>query len=40
MLKFWSEKLEYKVEPGEFKVFVGSNSENTMEAVFEYTEAK
>ncbi len=40
LLKFWNEKLEYKAQNGEFKVFVGSNSENTMEAVFEYTEAK
>ena len=40
LLKFWNEKLEYKAQNGEFKVFIGSNSENTMEAVFEYTEAK
>lgn len=36
MLKFWNEKLEYKVEEGEFKVFVGTNSENTKEETFEY----
>lgn len=40
MLKFWNEKLEYKVQTGEFKVFVGPNSEDTMEEVFEYVEAK
>lgn len=40
MLKFWNEKLEYKVQTGEFKVFVGANSEDTMEEVFEYVEAK
>lgn len=40
MLKFWNEKLEYKVQTGEFKVFVGANSEDTMEEVFEYIEAR
>jgi len=40
LLKFWNEKLEYKAQKGEFKIFIGSNSEDTMEAVFEYTEAK
>lgn len=40
MLKFWNEKLEYKVEEGEFKVFVGSNSKDTKEEIFEYQEAK
>lgn len=38
MLKFWSEKLEYKVEPGEFKVFVGQNASDTKEAIFELIE--
>ncbi len=38
MLKFWSEKLEYKVEPGEFKVFVGQNARDTKEAIFELIE--
>lgn len=38
MLKFWSEKLEYKVEPGEFKVFVGQNAKDTKEAIFELIE--
>lgn len=40
MLKFWNEKLEYKAESGEFKVFVGTNSEETMEESFVYKEAK
>lgn len=40
MLKFWNEKLEYKAEEGEFKVFVGPNSEDTKEEIFEYQEAK
>lgn len=38
MLKFWNEKLEYKAESGEFKVFVGPNSEDTREEIFEYIE--
>ena len=40
MLRFWNEELEYKVEEGEFKVFVGSNSEETIEDIFEYKEVK
>lgn len=36
MLKFWNEKLEYKAEEGEFKVFVGFHSEDTTEEIFEY----
>ncbi len=36
MLKFWNENLEYKTENGEFKVFVGANSENAKEEMFEY----
>lgn len=39
MLKFWNEKMEYKAQTGEFKVFVGTNSRDTMEEVFEYVEA-
>ncbi len=39
MLKFWNEKLEHKAEEGEFKVFIGSNSEDTIEEIFEYREA-
>lgn len=27
MLKFWNDKLEFVYEPGEFKVFIGPNSE-------------
>ena len=40
MLRFWNEKLEYQSQTGEFKVFVGPNSEDTMEEVFEYIEAR
>ena len=36
MLKFWNEYLEYKAEYGEFKVFVGADSVNTIEKKFEY----
>lgn len=36
MLKFWNEELEYTVEKGKFKVFVGTNSEDTLEETFEY----
>jgi len=36
MLKFWNEKLEYKAESGEFKVFVGPNSKDTKECRFEF----
>lgn len=36
MLKFWNEKMEYVVEPGEFKIYVGRNSEETLEAEFRY----
>ena len=40
MLRFWNEKLEYQAQTGEFIVFVGPNSEDTMEEVFEYIEAR
>lgn len=33
-LMFWNQDLAYIVEPGEFKVFVGRNSEDTLEAKF------
>lgn len=36
MIKFWNEKLNYNVEGGEFKVFVGPNSRDTLEEVFEF----
>lgn len=36
MLKFWNDKLENKAESGKFKVFIGSNSEDTIEEEFEY----
>lgn len=39
MLRFWNEKMEYKAQTGEFKVFVGPNSKHTREEVFEYVEA-
>lgn len=39
MLRFWNEKMEYKAQIGEFKVFVGPNSRDTREEVFEYVEA-
>ena len=39
MLRFWNEKMEYKAQTGEFKVFVGPNSRDTKEEVFEYVEA-
>lgn len=35
MLKFWSEKLQYKAEPGEFKIFVGPNAREGEETIFE-----
>lgn len=38
MLKFWNEKLKYEAEYGEFKVFIGGDSENTIEEKFEYIE--
>lgn len=38
MLRFWNEKLEYQAQTGEFKVFVGANSEDIMETVFEFIE--
>lgn len=38
MLRFWNEKLEYQAQIGEFKVFVGPDSEDTMETVFEFIE--
>lgn len=36
MLKYWNEKLEYIVEEGEFKVYVGGDSANVLEEKFEY----
>lgn len=35
MLKFWNQKLEYVAERGTFKVFIGTDSENTLEEKFE-----
>lgn len=34
MLKFWSEKLVYGAETGEFKVFVGANARDTICGMF------
>lgn len=36
MLKFWNERLEYVVEEGEFKVFVGGDSVNTLDEIIVY----
>ena len=35
MLKFWNQNLEYAAEEGEFKVYVGGNSIDTLEKIFE-----
>jgi beta-glucosidase len=34
-LGFWNRDMRFMVEPGEFKVMVGANSEDTIEAKFE-----
>ena len=34
-LKFWNRQMRFEVEPGEFKVMVGPNSEDLIEASFE-----
>ncbi len=34
-LKFYNDKLEYKSEPGEFKIYIGTNSRDVKEATFE-----
>ena len=36
-LRFYNDNLEYKAEPGEFKVFVGGSSEDVKEAGFTYS---
>jgi len=36
-LAFYNAKLERKAEYGDFKVFVGTNSANCLEAAFELT---
>lgn len=36
MLRFWNEHIEYVVEEGEFKVFVGGDSVNVLEEKFWY----
>jgi beta-glucosidase len=37
MLRFYNDKLEYGFEPGDFKVFIGSNSRDVKEASFTLT---
>ncbi len=37
-LGFWNRDMRFVVEPGEFKVMVGANSEDLIEAKFEVTE--
>jgi beta-glucosidase len=32
ILPFYNDKLEYMFEPGNFKIFIGSNSEDEKEA--------
>ena len=34
MLRFWNENLEYKSEDGEFKVYIGINSEKVLSEIF------
>jgi beta-glucosidase len=34
-LGFWNRDMRFTVEPGEFKVMVGTNSEDTIEAKFD-----
>jgi len=34
-LGFWGQDLQYRVEPGAFKVWIGPNSENGLEGDFE-----
>ena len=33
-LKFYNDKLQYMYEPGDFKLFIGTNSEDVKEADF------
>ena len=37
-LAFWNRDLRFVVEPGEFRVMVGSNSRDVIEAKFEVVE--
>ena len=34
MLKFWDENLKYDSEKGEFRVYIGTNSEETLTDTF------
>ena len=36
-LAFYNANLQYKAEPGDFKVFIGTNSDDCLEANFELT---
>lgn len=36
-LKFYNSELKYAAEPGDFKVFIGSNSRDVMESQFKFT---
>jgi len=37
MLKFYNADLKFAAEPGDFKVFIGSNSRDVTEALFSFT---
>jgi len=39
-LAFWNRDMRFTVEPGEFKVMVGANSEDLLEAKFEVEKQK
>jgi beta-glucosidase len=36
-LSYWNRELQFKADPGTFKVFVGGNSRDVQEATFELT---
>ena len=35
-LKFYNSDLKYAYEPGDFKVFIGTNSDDVMESTFKF----
>jgi beta-glucosidase len=35
-LAFWNEKMEFLAEPGAFKLYIGTNSDQVKEADFEF----
>jgi beta-glucosidase len=39
-LGFWNREMRFTVEPGEFKVMVGANSEDLVQATFEVEKPK